>query len=132
MIIQEVLFDQYDLNCDMIQMGKDYTIAIYGGDTPHVGAVVMSIARPSLIGNGIGVSSSILTVTGHKDDQIAKWIAEETAKKTNGIVVCSCWIHIDGITPEQINIVIEKCDALLQKIFLYIEAQGEKNGLFIS
>ena len=23
MIIQEVLFDQYDLNCDMIQMGKD-------------------------------------------------------------------------------------------------------------
>ena len=53
-MLREELFDGYSVYCDVIPMGKDYTLAVYGGDTPHVGSVVLSIARPSLAGEGIG------------------------------------------------------------------------------
>ena len=67
-MLREELFDGYSVYCDVIPMGKDYTLAVYGGDTPHVGSVVLSIARPSLAGEGIGVTSSVLSGVGHKDE----------------------------------------------------------------
>lgn len=48
--LKEELFDGYYIYCDIVQMGNDYTLAVYGGDTPHVGCTVMSVARPSLTG----------------------------------------------------------------------------------
>lgn len=125
-MICETLFQDYTVNCEIIHMGKDYTIAVYGGDTPHVGAVVMSVARPSLTGNGIGVTSSVLSGMGHKDDVIAKWFAEEIAKKTASTVVCSCGIHVDDITPEQIEQVQKSCGILLQKILNSIENENNR------
>ena len=47
---------------------------------------------------------------------VAKWFAEEIAKRKECTVVCSCGIHVDDITAEQIQIVTEKCRLLLQKI----------------
>lgn len=75
-MLREELFDGYSVYCDVIPMGKDYTLAVYGGDTPHVGSVVLSIARPSLAGEGIGVTSSVLSGVGHKDEAIARLFAE--------------------------------------------------------
>ena len=115
-VVTEKLFSGYNLTCDIVQMGKDYTLCVYGGDHPHVGAVVMSVARPSLTRTGVGVTSSVLTGLGHKDDMVAKWFAEEIAKRKECTVVCSCGIHVDDITAEQIQIVTEKCRLLLQKI----------------
>ena len=120
-LVTEELFDGYKITCDIIRMGKDYTLCVYGGDTPHAGAVVMSVARPSLTGNGTGVTSSVLTGMGHKDDMVAKWFAEEIARKENCTVVCSCGIHVDNITTEQIKIVTEKSSILLRKIEEEIE-----------
>lgn len=112
-IYQEELFAGYHIRCHVIPMGNDYTIAVYGGDTPHVGSVVMSVARPSLTGKGISVTSSVLNGVGHKDEVIGRMFAETLAKKRNCTVVCSCGIHVDGITPEQIEIIREKCSEIL-------------------
>ena len=60
----------------LVQMGKDCTICVWGGDTPHVGSVVMSTARPSLTGSGVGVTSSVLNGIGHKDEYVARKFAE--------------------------------------------------------
>ena len=91
----------------LVQMGKDCTICIWGGDTPHVGSVVMSTARPSLTGSGVGVTSSVLNGIGHKDEYVARKFAE---------AVCSCGIHIDGITPAQQQEVSVVCDKLLKQV----------------
>lgn len=94
-MIREELFGGFYLHCDVIPMGKDYTLAVYGGDTPHVGSVVMSVARPSLTGEGTGVTSSVLTGVGHKDDVVAKIFAETVAKKKIvrwSVLVGSMWI----------------------------------------
>lgn len=126
-MIRESLFQGYYVNCEIIHMGKDYTVAVYGGDTPHIGAVVMSVPRLSLTGKGIGVTSSILTGMGHKDDIIAKWFAEEIAKKTAAIVVCSCGIHVDNITSEQIKQVNKTCERLLQEVLQTVKMDNEYN-----
>lgn len=119
-MITEKLYGGYDIHCNIIPMGKDYTLAVYGGDTPHVGSVVMSVARPSLTGEGTGVTSSVLTGVGHKDDVVAKIFAETVAKKENCTVVCACGIHVDYMDVTQIEIVKEKCNMLLEKVLGYI------------
>lgn len=124
-MLREELFDGYDIKCDVVRMGRDYTLAIYGGDTPHVGSVVMSAARPSLTGKGISVTSSVINGIGHKDEMIARLFAETLAKKRNCTVVCSCGIHVDNIRPEQIKIVQETCGKLLEKVLVCEEERKE-------
>ena len=100
----------------LVQMGKDCTICIWGGDTPHVGSVVMSTARPSLTGSGVGVTSSVFNGIGHKDEYVARKFAEAAAEKFVCTAVCSCGIHIDGITPAQLQEVSAVCDKLLKQV----------------
>ena len=100
----------------LVQMGKDCTICIWGGDTPHVGSVVMSTARPSLTGSGVGVTSSVLNGIGHKDEYVARKFAEAAAEKFVCTAVCSCGIHIDGITQAQLQEVSTVCDKLLKQV----------------
>ena len=100
----------------LVQMGKDCTICVWGGDTPHVGSVVMSTARPSLTGSGVGVTSSVLNGIGHKDEYAARKFAEAAAEKFVCTAVCSCGIHIDGITPVQLQEVSAVCDKLLKQV----------------
>lgn len=115
-MLREELFDGYYIQCDVIRMGKDYTVAVYGGDTPHVGSVVMSVARPSLTGEGIGVTSSVINGIGHKDEVIARWFSETLAKEWNCTVVCSCGIHLDDINSEQIEMIRGKCGKILDRM----------------
>lgn len=100
----------------LVQMGKDCTICIWGGDTPHVGSVVMSTARPSLTGSGVGVTSSVLNGIGHKDEYVARKFAEAAAEKFVCTAVCSCGIHIDDITSAQLQEVSVVCDKLLKQV----------------
>ena len=56
-ILKEQIGGVYPVFCQIVPMGQDYTICVWGGDTPHVGSVVMSVARSSLTGEGTGVTS---------------------------------------------------------------------------
>jgi len=114
--LTELLSNGYEICCSAISMGKDLTVCVSGGDTPHIGSVVMSIARPSLTGEGTGVTSSVLNGMGHKDEYVARKFAEVLAKKYDCTVVCTCGIHIDGITEEQLKEVSECCNRLLEKL----------------
>lgn len=106
----------YPILCQAVSMGQDYTICVWGGDIPHVGSVVMSVARPSLTGEGTGVTSSVINGMGHKDEYVARKFAEAAAMKYNCTVVCTCGIHIDHITKEQLKDVADACDRLLMHL----------------
>ena len=97
-------------------MGKDYALSVYGGERPHIGSVVMAIARPSLTGEGVGVTSSVLNRMGHKDEVIARLFAEAVAKEANCTAVCTCGIHVDDISPEQMEAVLRASDHLLKRV----------------
>lgn len=120
MHLEETLFDHLLLCCDIIFQGNDITLSVYGGETPHIGSVVLSIPRPSLTGHGISVTSSVLNAVGHKDEMVARWFAETISVKKQCSVVCTCGIHIDNITSEQLALVKESCSRLLEKIICVI------------
>lgn len=86
------------------ETGKDWTVIVTGGEAPHIGCAVLAIPRESLLGDGKRSStSSVLNVTGHKDEEICRYAAEKLAAGTGRTVVCTGGIHIDGITQDQIG-----------------------------
>ena len=115
-MFQEELFGGYILCCAIVPMGKDYTLAVYGGERPHVGSVVMAVARPSLTGEGVSATSSVLNNVGHKDEVIARMFAEAVAKAKGCTAVCACGIHMDNITPEQLELVRQASERLLERV----------------
>lgn len=110
-------FKNYDINCSAIKMGNDFTISIYGGDIPHIGAVALGIPRPSLQDiNKISSSVSLLTITGHKEDIIAQNCAKKLSSKLNSTIVVSCGIHIKDITFEDIQGLNSTVDDLINDL----------------
>ena len=85
-------------------LGEDILITLKGGDKPHIGTAVLSVPRPSLTGDGsISATSSVLNVTGHKDETICRILAEKAAKKYGVTAVCIGGFHMDGISAGQIR-----------------------------
>lgn len=88
------------------KIGRDLIITITGG-REHAGAI------------GIGLfindkaTSSVITLPNHKEDAIAKQAAEEIAKelRTNAVVIAG--VHLDNITREEIDEVIENSKMLV-------------------
>ncbi|MCD8361846.1 MAG: hypothetical protein LUC98_02590 [Lachnospiraceae bacterium] len=104
------------LICELIQMGRDYTICLWDSRGGHIGSVCMAVARPSLASNGISATSSVLNLSGHKEEGIARRFAEAVAVRENCTAVCNCGIHLDNIRPEQITMIEEACEEFLQEI----------------
>lgn len=115
LLFVDLAFLSCPLSCQIIPMGRDYTIAVHGGTLPHVGSVVMAQARPSLTGEGTSSTSSVLNGIGHKDEFVARMFAEAVAVRGNCTAVCSCGIHVDDVTPEQLKLIKEGCERLLKK-----------------
>ena len=85
-------------------MGKDWNVVITGGEIPPMGAVALGIPRPSLQNpEATSASVSVLTLTGHKEDEVARPAAHFLAGRLNVPVVVSCGIHNDDIRPEDIR-----------------------------
>lgn len=86
------------------KLGEDLLLVIRGGDKPHIGCTILTIPRPSLKGDGTcSCTSSVLNVTGHKDEEICRYLAEKAAKKYNCTVVCTGGFHVDHMKPEEIR-----------------------------
>ena len=120
-MLQEPLFDGLTLCCEVIPMGRDYLLSVYGGDTPHVGSVCVSAARPSRSGEGLGVSTSVINGPGHKDEAVGRRFSEAVALQQGCTAVCACGIHIDHITSAQIGMVQQAGERLLRKVLASLQ-----------
>lgn len=102
-----------ELSCSYMEagaafLGEDILACIQGGDKPHIGCTVQAVPRPSLTGNGtISATSSILNLTGHKDEALCRRLAEKLCRETGRVVVCTGGFHIDNMKPEQIDEVVK-------------------------
>ena len=66
------------------RLGDDYHILVSGGECPHIGCTVLAIPRPSLDGSGkMSSTASVLNVTGHKDEEVCRYLAESIGRKEN-------------------------------------------------
>jgi gallate decarboxylase subunit D len=104
-------FGRLSLEAVSVPMGNDLCIVITGGELPHLGAVALAQVRPSLRDHSVlSASTSVLTLPGHKEDEIARKVAEVLATKLNKNVVVCCGIHIDDITAAEMDFVFSAID----------------------
>lgn len=86
------------------RIGEEYCIHVSGGDRPHIGCVVLAMPRPSRKNaDAVSATSSVLNVEGHQDERLCRKLAEMAAKRKNAITVCTGGFHMDCITKEQIQ-----------------------------
>lgn len=88
-------------------VGEDILITVRGGEKPHIGTAVLAVPRQSLTGDeSVSTTTSVLNVTGHKDEVICRMLAEKFSKKYNVATVCTGGFHTDNISAAQIEEVV--------------------------
>lgn len=103
------------LECIAVKMGKDLSLILTGGDA-HLGSTALAIPRLSLNGGKLSATASILNVTGHKDGVLAEHYASTAAAQLGCRCVCSCGIHIEQATSQQLAEIQKLADELLNQV----------------
>ncbi|HLO65879.1 MAG TPA: hypothetical protein VK188_02600 [Holophaga sp.] len=105
------------LRLTCVRMGRDLSLSLAGGDREHIGAVALAQPRPSLSDPARTSSSvSVLTLLGHKEDELARAIAGGLAAALGVSVCVACGIHLDGLTPEEMAEVPALAGELVQEL----------------
>ena len=103
-------------------IGDDLIISVWGGTKPHIGSISVSVPRPGLQDKTImSATSSIINLIGHKDEVIARKFSEQLAAKFNKNAIATAGIHIDDITENQINILMQNMAELCRDIMIKLE-----------
>ena len=103
-VVKKISTPDFDIEAGAAKIGEDILLYIQGGDKPHIGCTVVAVPRPSLSGNGErSVTSSVLNLTGHKDESICRSLAEKVCQATGKTVVCTGGFHLENITTQQIK-----------------------------
>lgn len=111
----------HNLTAEVTLIGEDILVALWGGDKPHIGAVAAAQPRPSLKeAEGFSASTSVICFVGHKEDELAKYLADKLASAFNKRVVVTAGAHWDDISEagiEQVKRNTRKmAELLLQRI----------------
>ena len=108
--------------CVGITTEEGLIVSVLGGQHPHVGAVALAIPRPSLRdAQKRSVSTSVLTLVGHKDDELAKPISEKIAKKCNQVTVVVVGVHVENASEDDIKRLIGNSMRAVDKLLTKFE-----------
>jgi len=103
-VIVKTRAERYNLEASGVWIGSDLLVYVWGGEAPHIGAVAMATPRPSLADASVTSSTaSVFTYVGHKEDALAKEIAERLSAALRTKVVATAGIHWDGLDQEAIQ-----------------------------
>ena len=98
-------------------VGDDVVVAIGGGERPHVGCVVLAQPYPAKgRDTGWSASCSVLTIPPHKEEPIARGVAEKLAATLGRVAVVTAGVHEDAIDAEGIATYLRLGEALAEKL----------------
>jgi len=98
-------------------VGDDLVVAVGGGERPHVGCVVLAQPHPAKGRNtGWSASCSVLTIPPHKEEPIARGIAEKLAGNLGRVTVVTAGVHDDNIDAEGIATYLRLAEELAEKL----------------
>ena len=113
---------KYRLTALVVPAGEDLVVCITGGDKPHVGAVAVAHCAPGVNRQDrLDVSASVITLPGHKEDEIARMVAMKLAKAFCVNVAVAAGMHWDGISKQGIAAVVENSRRLCEAILLQLK-----------
>lgn len=114
MIRIEKTTPRFTLKMSIERMGQDLNVSLYGGDVAHIGAVALAIPHSGLQDDEkVDASVSLLCVTGHKEDELARDVSHTLATAFHCTVSVACGIHLDNATPQEINEILKVSNQLL-------------------
>ena len=106
--------------------GSDLCLCLAGGESPHIGAAALAVPRESLCGDGeSSASASVLCVTGHKEDELARETALRFAARLGCRVLVSAGLHIDRAGGRDIALLLENCRAALDMALERLLEEGD-------
>jgi hypothetical protein len=109
----------------VLSMGEDLCVAVSGGDKEHIGAVALAEPRPSLGDKDVvSATVSVLAVTGHKEDELARDVARDMAAALNVRVCVSCGIHVDHAGPGDIQEMVEAVGSLTREMIRTLQCRN--------
>jgi hypothetical protein len=110
----------------VLTLGEDLCVAVSGGDKEHIGAVALAEPRPSLGDRDVvSATVSVLAVTGHKEDELAREVARDMAAGLNVRVCVTCGIHVDEAGPVQIQEIIEAVGSLTREMIRSLQGKTD-------
>lgn len=103
-------------------MEEALIVSILGGEKPHVGAVAISIPRPSLkYPEKISSSTSIFTLIGHKEDELVKPVAELLVKELKRTTIVIAGIHVKNASEGDIKKLVDNSMKSIEKLIKKIK-----------
>jgi DNA-binding MarR family transcriptional regulator len=93
------------------RIGEDLIVCLFN-EAGHIGAT--AIADFSEKENRASVS--VITLPGHREDMLASDAARRLCKIVRKPVCVIAGIHLDGITKEEIAIILENCEKLISTV----------------
>ena len=110
--------------CQVIKMGEDLQVCVYGGNQSHIGSVVMAI--PYQKNEQVYATCSTITLPIHKDDLVAKMFASRLSREMKTTDCCSCGIHYDQATKEQLDEIVAGCKELLEMVVKKLKESSDE------
>lgn len=111
--VKKISTSDFQIEAGGTKIGEDILLYVKGGEKPHIGCTVIAVPRPSLSGNGqTSATSSVLNLTGHKDESLCRTLAEMVCCASGKNVACSGGFHMDQITLQQ----IQEVEAAVRKL----------------
>lgn len=107
----------YVVEAEAVRVGPDILVYVWGGERPHIGAVAAAQPRPSLADpSKTSATASVLSYVGHKEDGVAKEMAEAISARFNTNAVVTAGIHWDNLPPDGIQIIVDRCREILGQV----------------
>lgn len=103
---------RYQVQLVAFLCGKDLSVTITGGETPHIGAVCLAQFERERV----SATVSTICVYGHRDDQLAMMCAKNISSKLKCTVTVSVGIHIDNAASGEIKLLTQNCMDCVEKL----------------
>lgn len=111
----------YSLKGTTIFLDNNDVIVVVSGGEDHIGALGLAVPRPSLLDqNRTSATSSILTMIGHKEDELVKYVGEKVAAATKRNIAVIAGIHYKDLPLTDLEIIRELWVSLTDKIIILI------------
>lgn len=101
-------------------IGDDLVVSIYN-ENAHLGVVAVG----EYDHEHQRASVSVITRLGHKDDAVAREAAHLISKSVKGPVCVIAGIHLDNITPEEIDKILGNAIGAVEE---FISSRGDYKG----
>jgi hypothetical protein len=103
---------RYEISLRLWDTGNGWTGSLTGGESPHVGSVVLANPRSSLTGQGLSCDIWSIPLPGHLDYEVAVPLVKRFCSLFALPLALTVGIHIDDASEDEIENIRLNCEEI--------------------